>query len=77
MIVEPLTEHHLRFLNLKGGCTGLAESTLVNMPHCWKSNVTACILFIFRRAIKHSKIPFAAHNRSVSQLTLSQNSKHS
>ena len=22
MIVKPLTEHHLKFLSLKGGCTG-------------------------------------------------------
>ena len=36
-----LTEPHLRFLNLKGGCTGSCESTLVKMPHCWKSRVTA------------------------------------
>ena len=25
----PLTEHHLEFLSLKGGCTGSSESTLV------------------------------------------------
>ena len=37
MSVELLTEHHLEFLNLKGGCTGSSESTLVKMPHCWKS----------------------------------------
>ena len=36
-----LTEHLLRFLSLKGGCTGSSESTLVKMPHCWKSRVTA------------------------------------
>ena len=36
MIVKPLTEHHLEFLSLKGGCTGSPESTLVKMPHCWK-----------------------------------------
>ena len=38
-----LTEHHLEFLSLKGGCTGQPESTLVKMPHCWKSHVTAHI----------------------------------
>ena len=26
MIVKLLTEHHLGFLNLKGGCTGSSES---------------------------------------------------
>ena len=41
MIVKLLTEHHLEFLSLKGGCTGLSESTHVKMPHCWKSHVVA------------------------------------
>ena len=36
-----LTEHHLECLSLKDGCTGSSESTLVKMPHCWKSHVTA------------------------------------
>ena len=49
MNVKLLTEHHLEFLSLKGGCTGSSESTLVKMPHCWKSHVTAQILvFLFR-----------------------------
>ena len=29
MSVKPLTEHHLEFLSLKGGCAGSSESTLV------------------------------------------------
>ena len=37
MSVKLLTEHHLEFLSLKGGCTGLSESTLIKMPHGWKS----------------------------------------
>ena len=41
MSVKLLTEHHLEFLLLKGGCRGSSESTLVKMPHCWKSHVTA------------------------------------
>ena len=41
MIVKLLTEHHLEFLSLKGGCTGLSEPTLVKLPHCWKSRVMA------------------------------------
>ena len=41
MIVMLLTEHHLEFLSLKGGCRGSSESTLVKMPHCWKSHVAA------------------------------------
>ena len=38
MIVKLLTEHHLEFLSLKGGCSGSSESTLVKMSNCWKSN---------------------------------------
>ena len=41
MTVELLTEHHLEFLSLKWGCTGSSESTLVKIPHCWKSHVMA------------------------------------
>ena len=41
MIVKLLPEHHLEFLSLKGGCTGSSESTLVKMPHCWKSHALA------------------------------------
>ena len=41
MIVKLLTEHHLEFLSLKGGCTGLSKSTLVKMSNCWKSNAMA------------------------------------
>ena len=43
MTIKLLTEHHLEFLSLKGGCTGPSESTLVKMPHCWKSHVAAHI----------------------------------
>ena len=41
MIVKLLTEHHLEFLSLKGGCTGSSKSTHVKIPHCWKSHATA------------------------------------
>ena len=41
MIVKLLTEHHLEFLSLKGGCRGLSESTHVKMPHCWNSHTLA------------------------------------
>ena len=34
MSVKLLTEHRLEFVNLKGGCTGLSESTLVKMQIC-------------------------------------------
>ena len=40
MNIKLLTEHHLElFLSLKRGYTGLSESTLVKMPHCWKSHI--------------------------------------
>ena len=41
MIVKLLTEHHLGFLSLKGGCRGSSESTHVKIPHCWKSHALA------------------------------------
>ena len=43
MSVKLLTKHHLEYLSLKRGSTGLSESTLVKMPHCWKSHVVAHI----------------------------------
>ena len=42
--IKLLTEHNSEFLTLKGRCTGSSESTLVKMPNCWKSHVTAQIL---------------------------------
>ena len=44
MTVKLLTEQHLEFLSLKGSYTGSSESTLVKMPHCWKSHVAAHIV---------------------------------
>ena len=41
MIVKLLTEHHLEFLSLKGGCIGSSESTLAKMSNCWKSHAVA------------------------------------
>ena len=41
MIVGLLTEHHLGFLRLEGGCAGLSGSTLVKMPLFLKSHATA------------------------------------
>ena len=41
MRIKLLTDSHLEVLSLKGGSTGWSESTLVKMPHCWKSKVTA------------------------------------
>ena len=41
MSVKLLIVQYLEFLSLKGGYTGLSESTLVKMLHSWKSHVTA------------------------------------
>ena len=51
MTVRLLSEHHLEFLSLEGGCTGSTESTNVKMPHCWKSHVAAQMVLIF--SLKH------------------------
>ena len=66
MSVELLTEHHLEFLSLKGGCTGLFDSTLVKMPHCWKSHVTAHVLIgrdsyqVIDDLVEQGKAPFSS-----------------
>ena len=46
MIVHLLTEQHLEFLSLKGGCRGSYESTHVKMSHCWKSHALAHLPFV-------------------------------
>ena len=47
MTFKLLTEHYLEFLSLRGGSTGAYESTLVKMSHCWKSQITADIIYSF------------------------------
>ena len=51
MIVKLLTEHHLEFLSLKGGCRASSESTHVKIPHCWKSHAAAQMRLISMRTI--------------------------
>ena len=46
MIVKLLTEHHLEFLSLKGGCRGSSESTHAKMPYCWKSRALAHLILV-------------------------------
>ena len=48
-----LTKHHLEFLSLKGGCTGLSESTHVKMPHCLKSHVAAQLCCVYSLEASH------------------------
>ena len=50
MTVKLPSEHYLEFLSLKGGCRGSSESTLVKMPHCWKSHAMAHIIVLDARA---------------------------
>ena len=51
--VKLMAEHHLEFLSFKRSCTSLSESTLVKMPHCWKSHVGA--LIDFKNRVLHVK----------------------
>ena len=44
MSVKLLIQQHLEFLRLKRGCSGPSESTLVKLPHCLKSHVTAHLI---------------------------------
>ena len=48
MNIKLLSEQHLEFLSLKGGCTGSSESTLVKIPHCWESRVTAQLSLLWQ-----------------------------
>ena len=56
MSVKLLTEHDLEFLSLKGGYKGLSESTLVKIPHCWKSHVAAHINKLYKTKASILKI---------------------
>ena len=51
MTVKLLIEQNLEFLSLTGGSTGSFEPTLVKMPHCWKSHVTAHMYHVWRMYI--------------------------
>ena len=50
MSVKLLTEQYLELLSLKEAVQACTEATLVTMPHCWKSHVTAH--FVFQRPDK-------------------------
>ena len=69
MNVMLLTEHHLEFLSLTRGCTGSSESTLVKMPHCWKS-MSRLICFLLR--ITDGAIFFKKNNLYYLKWPLSQ-----
>ena len=66
MGVKLLTEHHLDFLSLTGGCTGSSEFTLVKMLHCWKSHVTTqldyhSVVIFHWDVISHNKVCCWSH----------------
>ena len=54
MTLRLLTEHHLEFLILKGGCTGSFESIYVKMMYGWKSHVVAHVHGL--SSFKHPKL---------------------
>ena len=56
------SEHHLEFLSIKGGCIGSSESTLNKMPHCWKLNVTALIIWSSTRTAADVKQRYIVQN---------------
>ena len=53
------TDHHLVFLSLSRGCTGSSESTLVKIPHCWKSHVATHLDCIPRTISRQCSSVFA------------------
>ena len=53
-----LTEHHLEFLSLKGGCTGSYVSTPVKMPHCWKSHMIGKLVLQQHMSYHHSELQY-------------------
>ena len=60
MTVNLLTEHHLEFLSLKGGCIGSSESTLVKIPHCWKSRVMVQLYVVVKFTLDNVNAPVVA-----------------
>ena len=64
MIVMLLTEHHLEFLSLKGGCRGSTESTHVKMSHCWNSHALAHIYIDGSKRMQIC-LPNVYHNDSI------------
>ena len=73
MTVKLLTEHHLEFLSLKGGCTGSSASTLVKMRHCWKSHAAAqMMLSSLIKPIKFLLFKTVTNQRSLNKQNLSK-----
>ena len=75
MIVKLLTERHLEFLSIKGGCRGPSESTLVKMSNCWKSRALAQFYFNFNMftAVRFSINYIATINCNIGPCPLQSN----
>ena len=67
MSVKLLTEKHLKFLSLKGGCTGSFQSIHVKLSHCWKSRVAAHNIHDQDRTTKilHENVLFQDKNKLI------------
>ena len=74
MNVKLLTEHNLEFLILKGGCPVSSDSTLVKIPHCWKSHVAAQLCCGYTKHMflcLHTKLRFLWYSRTYKEFILS------
>ena len=69
MTAEPPTEYHMKSLSLTEGCTGSPESTLLKMPHCWKSRVAAHFL----RTCRHVRIAMSVKDVHLSEMNINEN----
>ena len=72
MSVKLLSEHNLEFLSLKGGCTGLSESKLVKMPHCWKPQAAAHLVSYHKGTLEVylSLLPWLKVHRIIPKLRI-------
>ena len=68
MIIKLLTEHHLEFLSLKGGCRGSSFSTLVKMSIFCKSH-TAAQLYLSPVDFFSQKISFFQKKNNLGSLS--------
>ena len=77
MSVKLLTEHHLEFLSLKGGCTGSSESTLIKMPivgnhmswliYLFQLKATVLYIHPLSKAAALTCLPFIVNSNGVSE----------
>ena len=63
MTAKLLVEQFFEYLSFKGGCAGLSESTLVKMPHCWKSHVGTQSLCSTINSVVLSEPSFLVHSQ--------------